>query len=131
MKLAMVALVGIFAVMLLAACGGGGDSIEARAEAYAERINDQDWKSVYEFCTPGYRDDNSFDESDVEELEEALREFASSEGGYPKFSVADAEVDSDGEGAKVTYNIEVAGSAFDVDEVDWVKEEGKWYVDCL
>ncbi len=124
MKLAMVALVGIFAIMSLAGCGGGGDSIETRANSFADALSDLDAKRIWDHCIPEWRDDNSWDEfkEDVAESREEAEDL--------KVSIVDIEVDSGGEFAKVTYKAEIADVSGEENSFDWVKLEGKWYVDC-
>ena len=128
MKLAMAALVGILAIMSLAACGGGGDSIEARAEGLADAMNDLDWRRVYNFCPPDWRENNDYEDFRGE-IEDAEEDAALDEGSL-KLSVTDIEVESGGEAATVSYKVEaeLAGiSDTFSQEARWVKVGDQWY----
>lgn len=117
---------GILGLCVLLALTGcvGGSSVESRLKQQYDYLNEKDWRDLYETCSEDWREDNDYSDWKGDwETGLALMGMLDK-----KFSVADIEVEVDGDEATVSYKTRADDVVISSEEDEvWVKEGGKWY----
>lgn len=128
--LVVVAVLAIAALVIWQGREGGSDEqqIERLMYRQAECMNNGDWKTLYEMCSPGYRQACSFEEfaNYNNEMLGLTRLFLHN----GKIEISNVDVTFKGDNvAYATYTVKVGGDvAWSDGRGVFIKRNGRWYI---